>query len=258
MAGQILVNEKEQICTITLNRPDSMNALSRQMVTELESAADRLETSRSVRFLILTGSQKAFCAGADLKERAGMQEQEVHEFLDRLGSLFRRIEKLKFPTLSAINGYAFGGGLELALCTDFRLMAQSAMCGLTETSLGIIPGAGGTQRLSRVAGRQSAKNMILRALKISAEQAYQYGVADEVTKPEELLERAHAIAKEILSNAPVALELAKQAIDEGLTLPVDQALALERKYYNQTLSTEDRTEALKAFREKRKPVFKGK
>lgn len=242
---------------LTLNRPESMNAFSLELVDQLENAIESYILSSS-RALIITGTGKAFCAGADLKERKEMSEDQVHRFLDRLGLLFRKIEQLKSPVICAINGFAFGGGLELALCADFRFVASSARIGLTETSLGIIPGAGGTQRLPRLIGAQKARDLIFTARRLDANEACSIGLVDRITSDETLITESIGYAKEILSNAPLAVELAKNAISNGMEMKLHDALIYERELYNQTLQTEDRIEALKAFQEKRKPVFQGK
>ena len=152
------------IITLTLNRPEAMNSFSRRLIDSFESAIDDVRRDGDARVLVMTGNGKAFSAGADLKERATMPPEEVREFLYRVGRLFRVVENLEIPTIAAINGYALGGGLELALCFDLRLAARSAKIGLTETSLGIIPGAGGTQRLTRIVGLARAREMIFTAL----------------------------------------------------------------------------------------------
>ncbi len=234
-----------------------MNAFSSQLVAELERAVASLEKDRDVRALVLTGAGRAFSAGADLKERATMNRTEVEEFLTRVGRLFRIVETLPFPTIASINGFAFGGGLELALCFDLRIAARSAQLGLTETSLGIIPGAGGTQRLARAIGVPRAKEMILTARRISAERALELELVHEVVEDGALEERASALALEVTRNAPIALAAAKWAIDSGRHLPLDEALAVERTAYARTLDTKDRVEALAAFREKRPPIFTG-
>ena len=246
-----------EIVVLRFERPEAMNAFSRALLSDLEAALKGPASGAATRALIVTGSGRAFSAGADLKERAGMSQPEVEVFLDRIGLLFRSIETLPIPTIAAINGYALGGGLELALCFDFRIAAESAQLGLTETSLGIIPGAGGTQRLPRTIGVPRAKELILTARRISAQTALAMDLVHNVVADSALEESALELAREITRNAPIALAQAKLAIDRGRHLDVEAALVVERKAYSKTLPTKDRAEALTAFAEKRPPVFNG-
>ena len=246
-----------EIVLVRFERPAVMNAFSRGLVQELESAVRALKENQAVRALIVTGSGKAFSAGADLKERAAMTQAEVEIFLDGIGLLFRSIETLPIPTVAAINGYALGGGLELALCFDLRIACESALMGLTETSLGIIPGAGGTQRLTRTIGVPRAKELILTARRITAERALHIDLVHSVVPDAALEQAAIDLAQEMARNAPIALAQAKLAIDSALHLDMGAALVVERKAYARTLRTKDRLEALAAFAEKRPPVFTG-
>lgn len=246
-----------QIAQIIFERPEAMNSFSQAMLAEMEQRIKKLAADRNTRVLIVTGQGKAFSAGADLKERATMTEPEVRDFLRRIGQLFLFIERLPFPTIAAINGFALGGGLELALCFDIRIASAGAQMGLTETSLGIIPGAGGTQRLSRVIGAARAKEMILTARRVEADEALRMGLITEQVEGTALGERSLALASQIARNAPIALRQAKRAIDGGRHLDIEAALALEQEAYAVTLTTKDRVEALSAFREKRKPRFTG-
>jgi enoyl-CoA hydratase/carnithine racemase len=248
-------NAAGPIGRIQLNRPESMNALSRELVLQL---ADALARARSapIRVLTITGSGRAFCAGADLKERRGMPDAEVRAFLVQVGSIFSDLASFPCPTIACLNGFAFGGGLELALCCDIRVALSNASMGLTEASLGIIPGAGGTQRLMRLVGQSRAAELIFSAARITAQEAQALGLinrvyADEGTMLEDLPQK-------IAANAPIALRQAKIALLEGRDLPLATALQKERELYEATLSTQDRLEALAAFQEKRAPIFKGK
>ena len=249
----------ETIRIWTLNRSDQRNAISQNLLAAMEGALTGLNPEKGVRGLIILGSGPAFCAGADLKERATMSREDVESFLNRMGRLFRQIETLSVPTLAAINGFCFGGGLEMALCADFRMATEDAKLGLTETSLGIIPGAGGTQRLPRIIGRARATEMILSAEKISASTALDRGLIREVCADADDLRRA-AIQwmQKVCENAPLSLVLARQAIEKGMEMSLEDGLKLERELYEKTLETEDRVEALNAFKEKRKPQFKGR
>jgi enoyl-CoA hydratase/carnithine racemase len=186
-----------------------------------------------------------------------MSPDEVKLYIQTIRDLFTAVEELPKPVIAAVNGYAFGGGLELALACDIRIASKSAIVGLTETSLAVIPGAGGTQRLPRVVGMARAKEMIFRARRISAEEGLNLGLFLEVTEPERLLERALEIANEISKNGPVALAQAKYAINKGIEVSLPVGLAIESNAYSVTIPTKDRIEGLTAFREKRKPVYTG-
>jgi len=245
-----------QIKILRLNRPDALGAMSRELLGELEAAVQAL-TLAPPRAVILTGTGRSFSTGADLKERAGMSPAEVRDFLLRVGALFGRIESMPCPVLCAINGFAFGGGLELALCADIRLAAEDAQMGLTETSLGIIPGAGGTQRLTRLIGPSKSRLLIFTARKISAREAERFGIVDVVTSAEALMDTSVQLAEEIAKNAPIAVRQAKFAINAATEVDLATGLAVERNAYELTIPTKDRTEALQAFREKRPPIFTG-
>ena len=239
----------------TIDGEARRNALTRALVAELAANVARVSRDRAVRAVVLTGAgEKAFCAGADLKERATMSEDEVRAFLDQLRATFRALEKSDCVFIAYVNGAAFGGGTELALACDLRVIAATAQMGLTEVKLGIIPGGGGTQRLPRLIGRGKAKELILTGRRVDAHEAVRLGLAEYLGK----LEDARAVAADICDNAPIAVAAAKHAIDEGLHLDLDAALALEQKQYALTLGTEDRREGLKAFAEKRKPVYRGR
>ncbi|PLT32468.1 enoyl-CoA hydratase [Bacillus sp. V5-8f] len=244
---------------ITLNRPHAANALSLDMLKELNGVMKQLRYDPSLRCIILTGSgEKAFCAGADLKERRGMNETEVKRTVKLIGFTISSIAELPQPVIAAINGSAFGGGLELALACDIRIAADSAKIGLTETSLGIIPGAGGTQRLPRIIGTAKAKELIFTARRIDAAEAERLGLISKIVNSAELLDTAVSLAKEIARNAPVALQAAKQAINQGMETDLATGLKIEELCYERTISTTDRLEGLNAFKEKRTPNFIGK
>ncbi len=248
---------EKNLAVVTLNRPEVFNCFNYETLLQLEEAVEDIRTNEEVRAVIFTGSgDKAFCAGADLKERKTLTDQQVKRNLFKIGEVFTKIDALPQPTIAAINGYAFGGGMELALSCDFRIIADGTSVGLTETGLGIIPGAGGTQRLPRIIGEAKALELILTARKMTSEQAAAYGLALK-TAPN-ALEAAKELAEEILKNAPIALQQAKFAVKQGMNADLQTGLHIERKAYEVTIPTEDRLEALAAFSEKRKPVFKGK
>lgn len=247
------------LAIITLNRPESMNAFNYEMLRELGQVAESIRINPDIRVVIFTGAgDKAFSVGADLKERKNLTEQQVKRNIYKIGEVFSTIENLPQPTIAMLNGYAFGGGMELALSCDFRIGTDDLLLGLTETSLAIIPGAGGTQRLPRLIGEAKAMELILTARRLKADEALTYGILTKVVSRENLLEETGKFADMMLANGPIALQQAKFAIKHGMNADLQTGLNIERKAYEITIPTEDRVEALIAFGEKRKPVFKGK
>lgn len=259
MVQTVLVsNNSHGIATLTLNRPQAANSLSRQMLLELQAALEKCKLDKSVRCIILTGAgEKIFCAGADLKERMGMSETEIRTAVTLIRDTINQIELLAKPIIAAINGSALGGGLEMALACDIRIAAQTAKLGLTETSLGIIPGAGGTQRLPRLIGLGRAKELIYTARRIDAEEALRIGLVEYIESADSLMDKALYIAGQIAQNAPIAVSQAKISINNGLGNDISTGLAIEQQAYEITIPTKDRLEGLQAFREQRSPVFKG-
>lgn len=244
---------------LTLDRPEAANAFSLQLLNDLHHTLDKIEQNHELRALIITGNgQKAFCAGADLKEREHMNDNEVMATVRKIKDTITRIEDLEIPTIAAINGAAFGGGLELALGCDIRIASEQAKMGLTETSLGIIPGAGGTQRLSRIVGLGKAKYLILTATRLTSQEALDIGLVEEVVPGESLMEKALEIAGAIAQNGPIGVKQAKKAIQLGFQTDIKTGLKIEEECYTRTISTEDRKEGIRAFKEKRKPQYKGK
>lgn len=255
----LLRHDEDAICTLTINRPGSMNALDGALLDALWETCLQIQHDDSVRVVILTGGDgPSFCAGADLKERRGMDEAAVRQRLDAYRRCFDLLANLPKPTICAINGYAFGGGLELALTCDIRIMADDAEIGLTELRLGIIPGAGGTQRLARLVGVARAKELIFTAARVRGPRAVELGIANYSVPADELMPRAQKLAREMLRSAPIALQQAKLAIDTGMQVDINSGLAIEAAAYAVTLPTQDRLEGLAAFREKRHPQFQGK
>ncbi|MBM4326874.1 MAG: enoyl-CoA hydratase [Deltaproteobacteria bacterium] len=256
----LLKEVKDGILTLTINRPEALNCFNMELLETFGRTLAEIAFDRDVRVVIMTGStagKNAFSTGADLKERAGMTQDQVRVYIQTIRNVFTGVEELPKPVIAAVNGYAFGGGLELALACDLRIAASSAQVGLTETSLAVIPGAGGTQRLPRVVGVARAKEMILRARRISAQEGLEIGLFLEVVEPENLLNRTMEIAGEIAANGPVALAQAKYAINKGVEVSLPVGLAIESNAYAVTIPTKDRIEGLTAFREKRKPVYTG-
>lgn len=251
--------DDDGICTLTISRPSRMNTLNGPLVDALWRAFRELAYDPAVRVLILTAEgDRAFCAGADLKERATMSEADVRRRIDDYARCFSVIERCPKPTICAINGYAFGGGLELALTCDLRLMATETQVGLTELKLGIIPGAGGTQRLPRLIGAARAKELIFTGARIDHERAVSLGVVNHAVPRADLMAHARELATQMLGSAPIALAQAKLAIDQGLQMDLASGLALESRCYAVTIPTEDRLEGLAAFKEGRPPKFQGK
>ncbi|WP_226579074.1 enoyl-CoA hydratase [Halobacillus litoralis] len=259
MAELITLEEVEpHVYLLKLNRPEAANALSDALLDELAAKIKEIKQRPDIRVVLLTGEgNKAFCAGADLKERAGMSEQEVIQAVSKIGDTIRMIEQIPVPTIALLNGVAFGGGLELALACDLRMMSTSTKVGLTETSLAIIPGAGGTQRLSRLIGLGQAKAMIYSGKPVEAARAHTIGLVEFVYEPQFLFEEAKDYAACIARNGPIAVKQAKKAINEGYDTGLERGLEIERSCYEITIPTSDRREGLQAFKEKRKPDYKG-
>lgn len=249
---------RDGIAIITLSRPEAANALSTQMLNDLHDMIVDLKHDSGVRVVILTGvGEKAFCAGADLKERRGMTDNEVKKTVKLIGATVNEVEALPQPVIAALNGVAFGGGLELALACDLRIGALEASVGLTETSLAIIPGAGGTQRLPRLIGLGKAKELIFTSKRLTAEEAEAIGILEYVVPRSQLLEKALELAAAIAKNAPLALIQAKTAINQGVEVDLATGLKIEELAYQLLIPTEDRLEGLRAFAEKRPPQYKG-
>lgn len=246
------------IAIVTLNRPEAANAMSKTLLDELNSVVQEIDQNKRIYCTVITGSgEKAFCAGADLKERRGMSDDQVIDAVRYIGKTVDAIERMKAPVIAAINGVAFGGGLELALACDIRIAADSAKMGLTETSLAIIPGAGGTQRLPRLIGIGRAKQLIYSAKTISAGEAIAIGLIEDITTREGLLAKALDMARSIAKNGPIALRQAKIAINQGMQVNLSTALEIEHLCYKETIPTQDRLEGLEAFKEKRTPKYQG-
>lgn len=255
----VTLTRHDHVAVLCFERPERMNTLANDLVTDIRASLVELRDDQDIRVLILTGAgERAFCAGADLAERLGMNEQQVRETVAGLQDLTTEIANFPRPTIAAINGYAFGGGLEMALACDLRYIGDNARIGLTETRLGIIPGAGGTQRLPRLIGVGRAREMIFTGRRVDAATAVAWGICEDVFPQDELLSRVHEIAREISAGGPLALEQAKFAINHGIETDIDSGLAIERAAYDTLIPTHDRVEALEAFAEKRAPKFQGK
>ena len=255
----LLIEHRPPVLILTLNRPQVRNALNSKVLDELELAIDEARFSEDLRVLIITGAgDKAFCAGADLKERLTMSETEVRNFLSAIRRLLIKIEELPLPVLAAINGVALGGGTEIALACDLRVIVADGTLALTETRLAIIPGAGGTQRLPRLIGTAHAKELIYTGRQISAEEALAKGLVNRITSRDKLMDVCLELAADIAKAGPIAVAQAKFAINKGQDVELQTGLAIEASAYEVCIPTEDRLEGLKAFKEKRQPVYKGR
>jgi enoyl-CoA hydratase len=257
----LLLDVADGVAKLTLNRPEVMNAINQRLKDELSAALDAVDADEAARVLLIIGAgSKAFCAGADIKERAG-SEPTPAEFVFRQQAthrLFDRIAGFSKPVIAALNGVAYGGGAEIALCADIRVMSDASSIGLTEVNLGVIPAGGGTQRLPRLVGAAKAKELIFTGARLKADEALALGLVNRVVPAAELADAAHALAVQIAAKPPLAVRLAKQAIDKGQQTDLNTAMAFELYAAAILFDTEDRKEGMRAFVEKRAPVFRGR
>jgi enoyl-CoA hydratase/carnithine racemase len=260
MSEDVLLKEvKDGVALLTLNRPAVMNSFNFALLHALSREVEAIDVDPGIRVVIITGAgEKAFAAGADLKERRTYTPEQVKEFITTIRNLFTRIEYMKKPAIAAVNGVALGGGTELAMACDIRIASATATMGQTETRLAIIPGAGGTQRLPRLVGKGMAKELIFTGRRVTADEALRIGLVNRVVEPDDLLGEAKKMAAMICEAGPIALEQAKYAINYGMETDLHTGLAIESNAYWVCIPTEDRLEGLAAFQEKRKPVYKGK
>ena len=255
----LIFEKKEHVGTLTFNRPKVLNALNRQTMDELDAALTEAGNDKDLRALILTGAgDKAFIAGADINELARMTPMTGPETSLYGQGVLHKLETLGKPSIAAVNGFALGGGCELALACSIRLASRTAKFGQPEVKLGIIPGYGGSQRLSRLCGKGVAHELCLSGEMISAEEAQRIGLVNHVYEAGELLPAAQSLAKKIAANAPVAVQLTMEAIERGLEMPQEQGLFLEASLFGMSCATEDMREGTKAFLEKRPAQFQGK
>jgi enoyl-CoA hydratase/carnithine racemase len=253
---QIMVTDEGGVATVTLDRPNRYNALGSRIVEELGEVLTAIESSGRIRAVILTGAgERAFCSGVDLKERAEMDADERWAHNRALGAFAERLARLQLPTIAAINGLAFGGGLEITLACDFRIAAEGAKFALPEVGIGIVPGAGGTQRLPRLVGPTRAKELILTGRRVDAQTALTMGLVSKIVSPGSLMDEARTLAEEMCANSPLALAYAKAAVDLALETPIEQGLRYETAAIRATLSSEDYGIGLSAFAQKIKPSF---
>ncbi|KAK9496658.1 hypothetical protein O3M35_013092 [Rhynocoris fuscipes] len=257
-----LCDNDNGITVFGLNRINGRNSFSRSFLECLEDAVENVNMNNNVRVLIIRSHvPKVFCAGADLKERKTMSEDEVQNFVKKLRKFMNKLENVKVPVISAIDGAAVGGGLEMALATDIRIASENAKLGLVETSLAIIPGAGGTQRLPRLIGQSLAKELIFTSKILTGIEAEKYGIVNYCVKQNDegnaAYQKSLEIAREILPNGPIGVRMAKKAINNGCETDINSGCLIEELCYAQVIPTKDRIEGLKAFQEKRRPAYTG-
>jgi enoyl-CoA hydratase len=260
VAYQTILYQKENgIGTVTINRPQAANALNDLAYGELGSVFQEIEKDPEVRVVIITGAgEKSFIAGTDITNMAALNTQQAREFATGLKKTFDAIYNLPKPVIAAVNGYAFGGGAEIALCADIILASENARFGQLEINVGIIPGSGGTQRLQRLIGINKAKEMIYTGAIVDAKTAYEMGMLNKVVPLADLMKEARALAQKMLEKSGVILALAKLAINNGANVDLNTGLNIELQCFSQCFATEDQKESMKAFLEKRKPQLKNK
>ncbi|HEX6772363.1 MAG TPA: enoyl-CoA hydratase-related protein [Acidobacteriaceae bacterium] len=255
----LLLERSDSFAVVTLNRPKVMNALNRALFAELDDAFTALAKETAVRAVILTGAgEKAFAAGADIGELATLSAAEGHDLARRGQEVFRKIETCGKPVIAAIQGFALGGGCELAMACTLRIASERARLGQPEVKLGLLPGYGGTQRLPRLVGRSAALKLLLTGDMVGAEGAFRIGLVDEVVSAEALMSRAETLARAIAQQAPLAVSGCLRAVDVGYDLPLEAGLELEASLFGLACATEDRAEGTRAFLEKRSPAWKGR
>lgn len=252
----LIVETTDAVTLIRLNRPEALNALNSQLLSELTAALDAAEADDSVRCLVLTGSDRAFAAGADIKEMADKTYAQMFA-ADFFGAFARRMEQFRKPVIAAVGGYALGGGCELAMLCDFIIAAETAKFGQPEINLGVAPGIGGTQRLTRFVGKSKAMDMILTARMMDAAEAERSGLVSRVVAPEKLIEEAMAAAAKIASQSPLAVMMNKELVEAAYETTLSTGVALERRLFHSLFAFDDQKEGMAAFVEKRKPTFKG-
>ncbi len=255
----VLLEKEGNVAIVTMNRPKALNALNSETLKELDNVIEALEKDNEIYAVVLTGAgEKAFVAGADISEMKDLNEEQGKEFGLLGNKVFRRLENLDKPVIAAINGFALGGGCELAMACDIRIASVKAKFGQPEAGLGITPGFGGTQRLPRIVGLGKAKELIYTCDIIKADEALRIGLVNKVVEVEELLNEAKAMAKKIAVNAPIAVKLCKDAINRGMQVNIDDAIVIEASDFGKCFSTEDQKEGMTAFVERREKNFQNK
>lgn len=254
---KIIVHRDNHLATVIINEPKTLNAINGQMLQELDSAFDKLANDKEIHVIILTGAGRAFVAGANIQEMSGMNYKEAKAFGKRGSSVFRKIETCPQPVIAAVNGFALGGGCELALACDIRIASEKATFGQPEVGLGITPGFSGTLRLARLVGLAKAKELILTGKAVTAEEASAIGLVNRVVAPEALMEEVRSLASAIAGQAPLAVQKSKVAINNGWDLPVSEGIELETELFAQCFETEDQKNGMSAFLKKQKTEFRG-
>jgi enoyl-CoA hydratase len=254
----IIVEKKNGIGTITINRPQVLNALNRETLEELITVVQELENDPTIHVAIITGKEKAFIAGADIKQMQEMNMLQAKEFGSLGHQLMQHIENSRLPYIAAVNGYALGGGCELMMACDIIFASTHAKIGQPEINLGIHPGFGGTQRLPRLIGKIKAKELLLTGETIDAQEAYRIGLVNKVVEPEKLMEETEKLAQKILTKSGVQTSFIKELVNKGINIDLPSANALEIASFSASFATDDQKEGMTAFLEKRKPLFKGK
>lgn len=252
------VEIKEKVCVVTINRPKALNALNNDTLKELSQVVDAIEENEEILGVIITGEGKAFVAGADIRQMQDYKSEEGRKYAGYAQGIFDKIEGLEKPVIAAVNGYALGGGCELAMSCDIRIASERAIFGQPEVNLGVIPCFGGTQRLSRIVGTGIAKELIFTGRQVKAEEAKAIGLVNKVVVGENLLEEAMNMMAEITAKAPIAIRYAKVVINKGVDMDLKNALELEKDIAGLPFAAEDKQEEMNAFLEKRKPEFKNK
>lgn len=254
----ITYEKQDNIAVVTINRPKALNAINKKVIEDLDQVLDAFDSDRSLRALIITGSgDKAFVAGADIVEMSALEPDDADAFAKKGSAVLRRLELLKIPVIAAVNGFALGGGTEIALACDFIYASEKAKFGQPEVLLGLMPGFGGTQRLARFIGLPRARELIYSGNQIDAKQALEWGLVNKVCAPDKLMDEALTLAKTIASRAPLAVASSKEAINDGFDVSVDKGLKFERDLFRDLFETEDMREGTKAFIEKRQAQFIG-
>jgi enoyl-CoA hydratase len=253
----IIASKEGMLGIITLNRPQAMNALSTKLVTELISALNEFEKDDGIRCLVITGSERAFSAGADIKEMAEMTAVQM-TMTGHFFPLWDKVGRYPKPIVGALSGFVLGGGLELAMSLDVLVASETTQLGQPEIDIGVMPGGGGTQRLTRAVGKYKAMEMILTGKRIGAEEAKALGLVSRVVPREAYLEEAMKVANEIASKSPVAVRMAKMAVNKAFEMGLSEGIDFEREVFYLLFASEDKDEGMKAFTEKRKPEFKGR
>lgn len=255
----VILEKEGHLAIVTINRPKALNALNSETLKDLDTVLENLENDSNIYAVILTGSgEKSFVAGADISEMKDLNEEQGREFGELGNKVFLRLENLNKPVIAAISGFALGGGCELSMACDIRIASEKAKFGQPEAGLGITPGFGGTQRLARIVGLGKAKEMIYTCDIIKAEEAYRIGLVNKVVSLESLMDEAKAMANKIIANAPIAVKLCKDAINRGMQVDIDKAVSIEAEDFGKCFSSEDQTEGMTAFLERREKNFQNK